>query len=349
MDAASDAASQKIQDQSNPSSGDYVNSMDAASDAASQKIQDQKDPSSGDYVNSMDAASDAATAANAAYDPGAILDTNTQKGLSAAKAAAANTPNKPVVLPDWRAKLSLAPSADYLYMAPNPGILAPLKDTKGIVFPYTPAIQVAYSAHYDTTTLTHSNYKIFQYGSSSVDSISVTCDFTAQDTREANYLLAVIHFLRTATKMFYGQDNSPIAGTPPPLCYFTGFGAFQFDGHPLAITSFNYSLPTDVDYISAKAGDFAGGVGAEAVAQRADVWSPSTDRVASNGLASKDPVWARYPVAASPTYVPTKMQIQFTAIPIVSRNDISNKFSVREYANGSLLQGSTRNNRGGIW
>ena len=42
------------------------------------------------------------------------------------------------------------------------------------------------------------------------------------------------------------------------------------------------------------------------------------------------------------------MQIQITAIPIVTRNDISNNFSLRDYATGALLQGSKRKG-GGIW
>jgi len=104
---------------------------------------------------------------------------------------------------DWRVRLSLAPSAGYLYKAQNPGILAPLQKTDGVIFPYLPQIQVTYAAHYDPAELTHSNYKIFQYKSSSVDQISITCDFTAQDTAEANYLLAVIHFFRSVTKMFW--------------------------------------------------------------------------------------------------------------------------------------------------
>jgi hypothetical protein len=48
------------------------------------------------------------------------------------------------------------------------------------------------------------------------------------------------------------------------------------------------------------------------------------------------------------TYVPTKIQLQITCIPIVTRNDISNKFSLKEYATGELLRGSKRSG-GGIW
>ena len=42
------------------------------------------------------------------------------------------------------------------------------------------------------------------------------------------------------------------------------------------------------------------------------------------------------------------MQITISAYPIVTRNDISNNFSLREYATGKLLQGRKRTG-GGIW
>ena len=289
----------------------------------------------------------------ATVPPADIIPPNTTTGTTVAAAATgASATAAAKVLPDWRAKLSLAPSANYLYNAANPGILAPLSSTGGtggVIFPYTPQIQVAYAAHYDTTTLTHSNYKIFQYGSSSVDNISITCDFTAQDTAEANYLLAVIHFFRTITKMFYGQDSSPINGTPPPLCYLTGFGAFQFDAHPLAITSFNYSLPVDVDYIRASSAPVVPGSARASASGSTSNSSATAVRTASAGLITTMPKWSMYPTDAEPTYVPTKMQIQISAVPIVTRNDISNDFSVEKYATGVLLQGSVRSGRGGIW
>lgn len=260
---------------------------------------------------------------------------------------------------DWRVKLTLAPGSKYLYNDPQaPGILQPLKN-KGIIFPYTPQIQIQYAAHYDPTEIAHSNYKIFQYKGSSVDNITITCQFTAQDTYEANYLLAVIHFLRSATKMFYGKDQDPIAGTPPPLCYLTGLGAFQFDQHPLAITGFNYSLPDDVDYIRASitAGLPAGSntSGNNSVKDSSDA---SANRQQASGLqpgaASTPPDFKKNQPSSTgsttdPTYVPTKIQIQVAAIPIVSRNDISNTFSLKDYATGKLLRGSTNAGKGGIW
>jgi len=257
---------------------------------------------------------------------------------------------------DWRVRLSLAPESNYLYNVPgSQGILAPLAATDGIIFPYTPAISIGYNASYDAADITHSNYKIYQYKNSSVDSISISCDFTAQDTFEANYLLAVIHFLRTVTKMFYGQDQDPKPGTPPPLCYLSGLGAFQFDAHPLAIQTFTYSLPTDVDYIRAGTTTTTAGVNKGASQSKVNTNVQSNGRTADSigpGGTVPPPRFTNVPGGTiEPTYVPTKMQIQITAIPIVTRNDISNNFSVRDYATGALLRGMKGNKRisGGIW
>jgi hypothetical protein len=255
---------------------------------------------------------------------------------------------------DWRVRLSLAPSADYLYKAKgNEGILLPLAATNGVLFPYTPSISVSYAAHYDASDITHSNYKTFQYKSSSVDSFTIGCDFTAQDTFEANYLLAVIHFFRSVTKMFYGQDENPKNGTPPPLCYLTGFGAFQFDRHPLAITGFTYTLPTDVDYIRATNTTTTGGVNKSPANTPVNTTDASSQRLGGlpPGGGSGPVNWQNTKSGSKePTYVPTKMQIQITAVPIVTRNDISRNFSLKDYATGNLLRGSKRKQGGGgIW
>ena len=52
-------------------------------------------------------------------------------------------------LDDWRVRLRLAPQSDYLYNAPDPGILSPLKQTDGIIFPYTPQITQSHTARYN--------------------------------------------------------------------------------------------------------------------------------------------------------------------------------------------------------
>ena len=254
--------------------------------------------------------------------------------------------------PDWRARLSLAPNANYLYKVPvgQAGILAPLQATDGVIFPYTPGIAVTYSAGYDASELVHSNYKVYQYKGSSVDTVSITADFTAQDTTEANYLLAVIHFFRSVTKMFYGQDQNPNNGTPPPLCYLSGFGAYTFDSHPLVVTNFTYTTPTEVDYIRAGSQTNQPGVNIAQQKPILNTFVASVVRTTLNGLAPKLPNFTTQNtmINSDATYVPTKIQLQITCIPIVTRNDISNKFSLKEYATGALLRGSKRAG-GGIW
>jgi hypothetical protein len=305
-------------------------------------------------------------------------NSNTNRGLNGqkqdarAQATLQDTTNFEQ-MQDWRVRLCLSPGADYLYKAPEGqrGILEPLAGSNGVVFPYTPNITVNYMANYDQINPTHSNYKIIQYTNSAVDSVTISCDFTAQDTREANYLLAVIHFFRSVTKMFYGQDQNPKPGTPPPLVYLFGLGQFQFNAHPLVVTNFTYSLPSDVDYIRAGAVTANPGVNREPSKPAATSSSSSgtlgrlgsiVSQIGSNFLSSVLPgaepgaaqftpsgYSAQIPAGTiEPTYVPTKINLQINCTPVVSRNDISNRFSLKDYASGNLLLG-TKNKGGGFW
>ena len=244
---------------------------------------------------------------------------------------------------DWRVRIRLAPQSKYLYNAPQPGILQPLTVTDGVIFPYTPTISTAYKANYSAYDLTHSNYKGYFYQSSNVEPITVTGMFTAQDTSEANYLLAVITFFKSVTKMFYGQDAE--RGAPPPLVYFTGLGEYQFNEHPCLVQNFTYTLPADVDYIRAGS---PGNIGTNLTTNR------SRQSVATNGVfGSLNRLAAAFLTKGAipntpapptlglnrPTYVPTKIEIAVTLLPTQSRQQVSQQFSVREFANGNLIKG----------
>jgi hypothetical protein len=208
------------------------------------------------------------------------------------------------------------------------------------------------SANYNSADLVHTNYKIYNYKNSSIESISITGEFTCQDSAEANYVLAVIHFFKSVTKMFYGQDQNPSPGVPPPLCYLSGLGDFQFDEHPLLISSFNYSLPNDVDYIRAGSPTLLSGVNSTGYNDGKNS-STTASQIRLNklnpGATASRPEWRRKATNNTPTYVPTKIQLTITAYPVVTRNDISNNFSLKKYATGALLQGSKNPGGGGIW
>jgi hypothetical protein len=256
--------------------------------------------------------------------------------------------NNEAAAPDWRVRLQLAPGATYLYKDTVPGILAPLVQTDGIIFPYTPTIETSYAANYDKYDLTHSNYRGYFYKNSVVNDISIRGVFTAQDTAEAEYMLAVIHFFRSVTRMFYGQDA--LRGAPPPLVYLSGFGEYQFSEHPCLVSNFSYSLPNEVDYIRAWAPNNYGNL----FSQRAKTGGISTNplsaalsRLAAAGLPKAAEPGAPDPSAivqnvnnlTEATYVPTKIEINITLLPTNTRSQVSQQFSVKEFANGNLLKG----------
>lgn len=320
--------------------------IEASTDAELKKQED---------TDTKEKEADARAKENATVSPkstaGSINQTRTQQTVFVAR----NSIQKD----DWRVRLSLAPSAKYLYKAAKSGdLLYPLAATDGVIFPYSPTIQTAYRANYDPLDLMHSNYKLYFYKNSNIDEITLTADFTAQDTTEANYLLAVIHFFKSVTKMFYGQDgnNGPKAGTPPPLCYLNGYGQYQFNEHPCLVSNFTYNLPNDVDYIRAGSPTVQPGTNTNSFESKkpfsfTDLFSLSKlraqgSRLKTNSM-SAEPNWKNYS-NANATYVPTKMQIQLNLIPIVTRNDISKNFSLEKYATGSLLKGRTRSG-GGMW
>ena len=265
-------------------------------------------------------------------------------------------PQKSSIGQDWRVRLSLAPAAKYLYKfdkIADSDILFPLVATDGVVFPYLPQINVSYKANYNAVDITHTNYKNYFYQNSSVDDITITADFTAQDTVEAKYMLAVIHFFRSVTKMFYGQDSDPRGGTPPPLCYLTGLGSYQFNNHPLVISGFTYNLPNDVDYVRTESSmEFsAGGIPSalQKTKPKGNIFSNflSTQRLfgsnLNKGAKPAAPNFTSITSAGSGvTYVPTKISLTINAHPMVTRKDISENFSLKEYASGSIY-------KKGIW
>lgn len=253
---------------------------------------------------------------------------------------------------DWRVRLRLAPAADYLYKDPSNALLRPLAASDGVVFPYVPQIQTSYNADYEKYNLTHSNFRGYFYKSSHVGDIQLTAKFTAQDTREAQYVLAVIHFFRSVTKMFYGKDA--LRGAPPPFVELSGFGQFQFNNHPCLIASFNYNLPDGVDYIRVDPNNqglnltprrnlSASGApntlsGVADRLKNAGLW-PGASPAQSPARADLGAVQSSVNGTGTTTYVPTLMEIQLVLLPMQTRSQVSQLFSLKEFANGSLLKG----------
>ena len=152
--------------------------------------------------------------------------------------------------------------------------------------------------------------------------------------------------------MFYGQDSQ--RGAPPPLVYLTGLGDYQFNQHPAVVTSFEYSLPNDVDYIRA---NNPNNFGTDLGNRRAGALSPPSNPLAARVirmLTSKlnpgaepasrlqPPITNSVTNTAKATYVPTKIDINISLLPVQTRDQVSKQFSLKDFATGSLL-------RGGFW
>lgn len=291
-----------------------------------------------DYIDPLTAASAAASLA-AARQAATLASARSQAAQQAQRKQANDG--------DWRVKLRLAPGAEYLYKDPglnSTGILWPLNVTDGVIFPYMPVINTSYHANYNSYDLTHSNYRGYFYQNSYVGEVNITAVFTAQDTKEAEYLLAVIHFFRSVTKMFYGQDT-PGRGSPPPLVYLQGLGEYQFNLHPCLVSQFTYNLPNDVDYIRARSPNLVGTnlqIKRDRKINPTNPFSAAIERLNSIGQPKGGINIPPAPPTLgtnSPTYVPTKIEMQLTLLPTQTRQQVSQEFSLQKFANGNLLKG----------
>jgi hypothetical protein len=211
---------------------------------------------------------------------------------------------------DWRVRLSI-PNVASFKASP---LLSPLKQTNGLVFPFTPTIIVAHSANYQAITPTHTNYPYFAYQNSQVDQLVITGDFFVQNGVEAEYWVAALHYLRSATKMFYGGEAETL-GAPPPVVKLNGYGDFIFNNVPVVVTNFTVDLPQDVDYIATGLGK-----------------AMSTEKSVS-GAAGQTIKEKRDSVS----WAPTQSLITVTVQPLYSRREIE-KFSLQNYVNGEYIK-----------
>ena len=143
---------------------------------------------------------------------------------------------------DWRVKLSL-PSGLNL----EPTLQSELIRTNGLLFPYTPQIILSHSASYGQVKPTHSNYPFPAYQNSQPDTIQVSGDFIVESEAEGVYWVAAVHYLRSITKMAYG--NTSQQGSPPPVVQLNGYGDYVLKNVPVVAVQFTVDLPMDVDYI----------------------------------------------------------------------------------------------------
>lgn len=134
----------------------------------------------------------------------------------------------------------------------NGDVLAPLRETNGMLWPYQPAIAYQQDVVYQDVSMVHTNQEFYAYTRTSAVKLGVEGEFTVQNQREGRYALACLHFLRTVTKMWFGQGEH--LGTPPPVLLFDAFGEYMFNRLPVIVTNFSANMPKDVDYVPVDTG-----------------------------------------------------------------------------------------------
>jgi hypothetical protein len=142
------------------------------------------------------------------------------------------------------------------------GILAPLLVTNGVLFPYSPAISFSQDVEYQLVGggLVHTNQDYNAYQRTPSVKLTIEGKFTIQNQYEGLYMLAVIHFFRTVSKMYFGEAaaNAGTAGLPPPILILNGYGTYMFNNLPCLLTTHSFSYTDDVDTIDIA--DSSGGI-----------------------------------------------------------------------------------------
>ena len=211
---------------------------------------------------------------------------------------------------DWRVRLQVPQGSplEGFFDFDNNELLKPLAESRGIFWPLTPAVVIQHSANYNPLAVTHNNYPAQAYQNSQVDQMNIIGEFPVQNSDDAKHWVATVNFLRSATKMFFGNDTDNLKGNPPPIMHLFGYGDHMFHKVPVVINSFNVELRPGIDYISTKQSEGA---------YRGNI----NDEVALTG--------------ESQTWAPTLSNISVLITPVYSRESIKN-FSMKKFVNGEL-------------
>jgi hypothetical protein len=224
---------------------------------------------------------------------------------------------------DWRVRLQVpndSPLNNFFF--DNNKLLEPLRDTRGFFWPLTPSMVIQHSANYNAMDQVHSNYPHQAYQNSQVDQMNIIGEFPVQNSDDAKHWVAVIAFLRTATKMFFGSEQGidGLKGSPPPILHLSGYGDHMFNKVPVVINTFNVELRSGIDYIST---------------QQSDVYRNTNTDFGDFDYQNEDATWA-----------PTLSNISVLITPIYSRDSVKN-FSMSKFVRGEL-NGKGRNEIGFI-
>ena len=261
---------------------------------------------------------------------------------------------------DWRVRLSIPPGPTW-----DSALFAPLRRAGGLIFPYTPTITINHQANYVDQPITHQNYQFVAYQYSKVSDIQIVGDFVVENAEQAQYWLSAVHFLRSVTKMYTGEDENT-AGNPPPLMLFNAYGDYVFKNIPIVVKGFSVTLPKEVDYITTKindlptprigpgpSGDSLGGLGAAAGILSGAASAIGQTKIAGllkagetisnvlNGTSQSRSFRGSVSPSGKSTendsHVPTQSSFTVTIMPVYSRTKVR-EFSLAKFVQGNYVK-----------
>jgi hypothetical protein len=209
------------------------------------------------------------------------------------------------------------------------------------------------SAKYTPVSPTHANYSFQAYHNSDPGTIQISAPFNIEDSKQGEYWIAVVHYLRSLTKMFSGSDMK--AGNPPPIVKLNGYGNYVFKNVPVVVTNFSVELNSQCDYIGVRvAGSFMGEIGG--IADGLDGFANAvggaipglTDMAGTLAGVASDVsnvagLLGAFGVGGASSgevsYVPTKSVLSITLQPVYSRDSVR-KFSLDKFVSGGYLNSS---------
>jgi len=198
---------------------------------------------------------------------------------------------------DWRVKLSV-PNIESFRLSK---LLVPVLNTGGFTFPFTPTISINHNANYSALSPVHTNYAFPIYSNSTIADIQIVGEFYVENQNDARYWISAVHYLKSITKMFYGDGEN--YGSPPPVVKLNGYGDYVFKDVPVVVSMFSVELSQDVDYISVP--------------------------IESTTLGAQSS-------GSSYSWVPTRSTITVTLMPAYSRSTVS-QFNLNDFVQGKFV------------
>jgi len=153
---------------------------------------------------------------------------------------------------DSLARVAFKPGHPY---AGYPGILSPLSQTGGMIFPYRPTVDINRTVNYENVTPVHGMQEFKSFRNNTGATINITGQYSAQTIEEARYLQAALHFLRTASLMSFGRGGAVPAGMPPPVLNLSAYGPNNMVNVPVILDNVVNAYPNDVDYVRVDGND----------------------------------------------------------------------------------------------